>query len=108
MADAAADDVDKAEKGQKEVEQESPYKLCFFALLDIIATIGRTIVATASGIKWATQRCCYPMKEWILDRVDQWKRWYRPYSKKRPGGPNTPSFSFGMTSSARDVPGFQY
>ena len=31
--------------------------------LDFFACLGRGAVATGSGVKFATQRTCYPMKE---------------------------------------------
>mmetsp|Transcript_30829 Transcript_30829/g.81739 ORF Transcript_30829/g.81739 Transcript_30829/m.81739 type:complete len:96 (-) Transcript_30829:27-314(-) len=95
MADKAAPkDGDEAEKGQREVEQESPFKLCFFALLDVLATLARSLVAAWSAIKWATRRCLYPLKEAVLDRVDRFKQWYWPYHSKSPSGGRVPGFAY--------------
>jgi len=74
-------------------DEESPMKKCCFCLLDVIATTVRTFVAIGKGIQWASQRCCYPVKEATFGCTDRVHKWYMPVFSKMP---------------AKGVPGFQY
>mmetsp|Transcript_9 Transcript_9/g.13 ORF Transcript_9/g.13 Transcript_9/m.13 type:complete len:138 (+) Transcript_9:45-458(+) len=75
-------------------EDESNWKLCCYALIDLLACLGRGLWAAWFGCKWATKRCCYPIKEYVFEVIDRWTRWYYPYKARVP--------------SKGDIPGFQY
>lgn len=72
------------------------YKTCCYAILDCIAMIIRTIVATWRAIVWVTRRSCYPIKEACYACCDTWSAWSQPYRSKQPTKPAVAGFRFGV------------
>mmetsp|Transcript_104133 Transcript_104133/g.277060 ORF Transcript_104133/g.277060 Transcript_104133/m.277060 type:complete len:164 (-) Transcript_104133:202-693(-) len=85
-------------------EEESKFKLCFYACLDFLAAIMRGLVALWNGIKYVAKRIFFPLKETAITCIDCWGRWYRPYKSKRAPDSGVPSFGQG----GQGVPNFQY
>eukprot|EP00931_Biecheleriopsis_adriatica_P112557 TRINITY_DN87203_c0_g1_i1.p3 TRINITY_DN87203_c0_g1~~TRINITY_DN87203_c0_g1_i1.p3 ORF type:complete len:108 (+),score=21.07 TRINITY_DN87203_c0_g1_i1:51-374(+) len=100
MAEEGKAETGGQESPEKAEQEESGAKKCCYALLDCIAVVVRTIVAILSGIKWATQRCCYPMKESVITCLDRWSVWYTPASRKKPARVGTPSLSIKTSKTS--------
>jgi len=67
-----------------------PYML---ALLDMLAAIGRTIVAFFRALYWAAQRIVYPLKECCVESFRSTDHYFNPYKKKDPVRENVPTFA---------------
>mmetsp|Transcript_63279 Transcript_63279/g.162816 ORF Transcript_63279/g.162816 Transcript_63279/m.162816 type:complete len:104 (+) Transcript_63279:54-365(+) len=100
MAEEASGSGDAKAEGEG---GEKPGRSCFEMSLDFFACLGRGAVATGSGVKWATQRSCYPVKEGVVDCVDRYNQYSQPFRKKAPVT-NVPSFEYGGTGAMDPKP----
>eukprot|EP00408_Alexandrium_pacificum_P021454 CAMPEP_0171198522 /NCGR_PEP_ID=MMETSP0790-20130122/22985_1 /TAXON_ID=2925 /ORGANISM="Alexandrium catenella, Strain OF101" /LENGTH=117 /DNA_ID=CAMNT_0011663827 /DNA_START=96 /DNA_END=445 /DNA_ORIENTATION=- len=99
-ADADAQNTQDPEVGAKAEEDKSDNvcKNFCFGVLDVLAVLGRWLVACCQAVRWVCRRTSYSIKESCFYVVDEVDNCMRPYVKKRPVS-DVPVFRYDSNGS---------
>mmetsp|Transcript_123731 Transcript_123731/g.246289 ORF Transcript_123731/g.246289 Transcript_123731/m.246289 type:complete len:117 (+) Transcript_123731:120-470(+) len=70
------------------------FQPCIFVILDIVAVLVRTAVATGKAFYWCTAYIVFPIKETLFGCIDGADVCLKPYKKKNPLKVDVPFFQY--------------